>query len=1361
MRTPAHESGSARLRFEPERAHTRGGARRTLAAVAAAVVVSVGAPAIGAHALITSWTGAAVNVAAPPSLRVGQFESNTVMAAIEEAQNVTLASDLRVDITQVGTYSTVASLETASFVTAGTKVDSHILHADPVANAEVTFEGTVTFASDIIGIAATRATLGTSDVLGAPGTLYPGGSSGREAEFTGNSGADIVVLPDHRTVQVRLHVAGANDQVRIITAGNAPAVVSAGGPYVASEGTAVVLAGSVSDADGDVLTQSWTATWTGDPGTVCSLTSAATLTPSLSCTDDALVTTTLSVSDGVNPTQTSTAQVTVGNVAPTPGTLTVPNVAVPLGTPADLTLDFADAGTNDTHTTTISWGDTTSSMGVVNEASGAGIVTDAHTYVLPGLYTATVTLSDDDNGTATGTAQILVDGPPAADAGGPYAGSEGLPTTLAGTAIDPEGDPLVVGWTFTPGATDPGASCAASGADTLTPSLTCDDDAVVVADLAANDGVNPAVVSSTVVAVANEAPLLGVLSAPTGPIAVGAAVSVLAPFTDDGANDTHTGTVDWGDLTASAASISEAAGSGALGASHAYAAPGIYTIVVTLEDDDLGSDVRTATVVVNSPPTASTGGPYAGTEGAALALSGSALDLDGDALTISWSFAVTGAPGTVCSPIGAGTLTPTLTCNDDASVVATLTVSDGVNPAVTDATTITVGNASPLSAGAVGSADTAPNGSTVSVGLAFADDGTNDSHTATIDWGDSTIDTVPVISAVGSGTVSGSHVYTVSGLYTITVTVTDDDGATTVQTTNVVINGAPTAGAGGPYSGVEGAPVTLNGTASDPDIDVLATSWSYTIVTADVGTACSLVDATTLTPTLTCDDDALVDVTITVDDGVNPIVVDSVSVDIENGDPAVAAPTVAPNPVALGSAVALATTFTDPGLNDNHTATIRWGDTAVDPGAVTEIPGSGSVTGGHTYAAAGTYDVEVVVNDKDGGTNLATVAVVVNAPPSVDAAGPYSGLEGVPLPLAGTAVDPDGDPLALSWSFDVAIDAGGTCTMSGTATLVPSITCNDDATITATLTADDGVNAPVTDIATVAIANQAPGIGLVTVPATPVPVGTSISALTTFVEPGANDTHTASVSWGDATSSTGVVTETAGNGSVAATHSYAVAGTYSVAVTIVDDDTGTVTGTAISRVTVFDGSSGFVTGGGWINSPSGAYTPNNPNDANLVGRAEFGFVARKRLSDPLPTGSTEFQLRIRSAHSGRDDGRDDDRDGHDDDGYGDDGRCRDGRRDDGWSRAASFNFKSTGYQSLLVTDNNTKALYQGTGKVNGVAGYEFLVSVIDGRKTRTPDRFRIKVWNSATGEVLYDNMSGAPNDAAATTPVSSGSIVIH
>ena len=46
--------------------------------------------------------------------------------------------------------------------------------------------------------------------------------------------------------------------------------------------------------------------------------------------------------------------------------------------------------------------------------------------------------------------------------------------------------------------------------------------------------------------------------------------------------------------------------------------------------------------------------------------------------------------------------------------------------------------------------------------------------------------------------------------------------------------------------------------------------------------------------------------------------------------------------------------------------------------------------------------------------------------------------------------------------------------------------------------------------------------------------------------------------------------------------------------------------TSQQYVVVYDPSAGFVTGGGWINSPTGAYTAN----PSLAGKANFGDCER-------------------------------------------------------------------------------------------------------------------------------------------------------
>lgn len=61
----------------------------------------------------------------------------------------------------------------------------------------------------------------------------------------------------------------------------------------------------------------------------------------------------------------------------------------------------------------------------------------------------------------------------------------------------------------------------------------------------------------------------------------------------------------------------------------------------------------------------------------------------------------------------------------------------------------------------------------------FTDPGTGDSHRASIDWGDGTVEpatTTESVDGKGAALVVGGHVYADAGLYTVRVTVTDDDG---------------------------------------------------------------------------------------------------------------------------------------------------------------------------------------------------------------------------------------------------------------------------------------------------------------------------------------------------------------------------------------------------------------------------------------------------------------------------------------------------------------------------------------------------------------------------------------------------------
>jgi hypothetical protein len=147
----------------------------------------------------------------------------------------------------------------------------------------------------------------------------------------------------------------------------------------------------------------------------------------------------------------------------------------------------------------------------------------------------------------------------------------------------------------------------------------------------------------------------------------------------------------------------------------------------------------------------------------------------------------------------------------------------------------------------------------------------------------------------------------------------------------------------------------------------------------------------------------------------------------------------------------------------------------------------------------------------------------------------------------------------------------------------------------------------------------------------------------------------------------------------------------------------------------------FVTGGGWIESPPGAY----PTDPALAGQATFGLVARYRRGVALPVG--RFQVHLAGAR---------------------------------------LQLHATTYVSLQIEGARATIWGLGTLREAGATGgrqARFLVSAIDGRLDGSDlDRIRIKIWDPDDGNaVVYDSQPGAPDGASPTTPLSGGSIVIH
>lgn len=390
-----------------------------------------------------------------------------------------------------------------------------------------------------------------------------------------------------------------------------------------------------------------------------------------------------------------------------------------------------------------------------------------------------------------------------------------------------------------------------------------------------------------------------------------------------------------------------------------------------------------------------------------------------------------------------------------------------------------------------------------------------------------------------------------------------------------------------------------------------------------------------------------------------------------------------------------------------------------------------------------TATVTVTVIDGRGGKASASRTITVdNLPPSavLNLDGNSSDAlrlnEGSSFTIAlrnPTDPSPVDTSVGFSYAFDCGAGNGYTDTSVGNE-IRCSTTDNGTRTVRAKIRDKDGGSREY--VGTVEVVNVAPTVGAISAPLDPIKVGTTISASAPFTDPGSGDTHTGNINWGDGTISPTTITnsfspENSSDRIASGTHTYTAAGVYTLVLGILDDDQQSLgipddqpRTSTFQYVVVYDPQAGFVSGSGWIDSPAGALTA----DPNATGRATLGFVSRYVAGSTTPKGSIRFQLRASSSYNTE-------------------------------ASTERLRFQSDALAWLVVSGG--RAQFQGTGTANGVGGYRFIATAVDGQFSpeNSSDRFRMKIWNDQG--VLYDNELGIPDDQPITTSLRAGNIVIH
>ena len=489
-----------------------------------------------------------------------------------------------------------------------------------------------------------------------------------------------------------------------------------------------------------------------------------------------------------------------------------------------------------------------------------------------------------------------------------------------------------------------------------------------------------------------------------------------------------------------------------------------------------------AAVLVNGTPTEpNASGNYSVTHGDVVKLLSTSTDPDNDELAVTWTL-LDGTPQesefTAQAPLHQST---TLTYK--------LTVADAE---VSDSTAISINviykNTAPTAdAGADDKSFAARSLATLD-GSASGD---FDGDDITYSWtqiGGPSVD-LNDITAI-KPTFTAPTVGPLGAVLTFQLTVADNYGGTafdTVQVTVTYLNRIPTAIAGAAQTVNEGTSVSLSGSGTDPDANLLTYSWSQLSgpdVTPNVDTA-DASKATFTAPSVT-NANGVVVMRLTVDDGYGGIATSDVVINVGNVNNPPTADAGTSQNVKEGDAVSLNGTGSDADTEEVASLNYTWAQVG---GPSVSLSGSGknlsfsapaipNAKGDPTASVKLTFKLTVTdINGAPAADEMDVTVVNVPHAPTAVAGGPASVNENGEVTLNGLASkDPDYDELTYSWTL-MSAPQGSNIQIQGANTATPTfiapfVSTGASATVEVELTVNDGYGGISSDTVAVTVLNS-------------------------------------------------------------------------------------------------------------------------------------------------------------------------------------------------------------------------------------------------------------------------------------------------